>query len=108
MRRQPDEPTRGRATAARHHQYTSCYAPLSSRPRILMRACNAGSSTPQAARREVCPMNGTGPTRCRHGARGLGPEEGMAVRDFVDENGVTWRVWPVTPDALQPRTAAED
>jgi hypothetical protein len=32
----------------------------------------------------------------------------MAVRDFVDENGVTWRVWPVTPDALQPRTAAED
>jgi hypothetical protein len=32
----------------------------------------------------------------------------MAVRDFVDANGISWRVWPVTPDALQPRTAAED
>jgi hypothetical protein len=32
----------------------------------------------------------------------------MAVRDFVDANGVSWKVWPVTPDALQPRTAAED
>jgi hypothetical protein len=32
----------------------------------------------------------------------------MTVRDFVDANGVSWRVWPVTPDALQPRTAAED
>jgi hypothetical protein len=32
----------------------------------------------------------------------------MAVRDFVDGNGVSWRVWPVTPEALQPRTAAED
>jgi hypothetical protein len=32
----------------------------------------------------------------------------MAVRDFLDAGGVTWRVWPVTPDALQPRTAAED
>jgi hypothetical protein len=32
----------------------------------------------------------------------------MAVRDFVDANNVSWRVWPVTPDALQPRTAAED
>lgn len=32
----------------------------------------------------------------------------MAVRDFVDANGMSWRVWPVTPDALQPRTAAED
>jgi hypothetical protein len=32
----------------------------------------------------------------------------MAVRDFVDANGVSWRVWPVTPEALQPRTAAED
>jgi hypothetical protein len=32
----------------------------------------------------------------------------VAVRDFVDANGVSWRVWPVTPEALQPRTAAED
>ena len=32
----------------------------------------------------------------------------MAVRDFVDANGVAWRVWPVTPEALQPKTAAED
>lgn len=32
----------------------------------------------------------------------------MAVRDFVDANGTTWKVWPVTPESLQPRTAAED
>jgi hypothetical protein len=32
----------------------------------------------------------------------------MAVRDFVDANGVSWRVWPVTPEALRPRTAVED
>jgi hypothetical protein len=32
----------------------------------------------------------------------------MAVRDFVDGSGVSWKVWPVTPDALQPKTAAED
>lgn len=32
----------------------------------------------------------------------------MAVRDFVDANGVSWKVWPVTPESLQPRTAAED
>jgi hypothetical protein len=32
----------------------------------------------------------------------------MAVRDFVDANGVPWRVWPVTPDTISPRTAAED
>jgi hypothetical protein len=32
----------------------------------------------------------------------------MAVRDFVDTNGITWRVWPVTPESLQPKTAAED
>jgi hypothetical protein len=32
----------------------------------------------------------------------------MAVRDFVDSNGVSWRVWPVSPAALQPKTAAED
>lgn len=32
----------------------------------------------------------------------------MAVRDFVDANGVSWRVWPVTPEAIQPKTAVED
>jgi hypothetical protein len=32
----------------------------------------------------------------------------MAVRDFVDLNGVKWRVWPVTPSSIQPKTAAED
>ena len=32
----------------------------------------------------------------------------MAVRDFIDADGVTWRVWPVTPESLQPKTAAED
>jgi hypothetical protein len=32
----------------------------------------------------------------------------MAVRDFLDADGVSWRVWPVTPEALQPKTAAED
>ena len=32
----------------------------------------------------------------------------MAVRDFVDAKGTTWKVWPVTPTSLQPKTAAED
>jgi len=32
----------------------------------------------------------------------------MAVRDFVDLKGVKWRVWPVTPTSIQPKTAAED
>jgi hypothetical protein len=32
----------------------------------------------------------------------------MAVRDFVDAEGVRWKVWPVIPETLQPRTAAED
>jgi hypothetical protein len=32
----------------------------------------------------------------------------MAVRDFVDADGVSWRVWPVTPAAIRPRTAIED
>jgi hypothetical protein len=32
----------------------------------------------------------------------------MAVRDFVDAEGVRWSVWPVVPEALQPKTAAED
>jgi hypothetical protein len=32
----------------------------------------------------------------------------MAVREFVDAEGVKWSVWPVIPEALQPKTAAED
>jgi hypothetical protein len=32
----------------------------------------------------------------------------MAVRDFMDSNGINWKVWPVTPESLQPKTAAED
>jgi len=32
----------------------------------------------------------------------------MAVRDFVDENGNKWRVWPVLRSSIHPRTAAED
>ena len=32
----------------------------------------------------------------------------MAVRDFVDLKGVTWKVWPVTPHSIQPKTAVED
>ncbi len=32
----------------------------------------------------------------------------MAVRDFVDDDGVRWKVWPVTPETLHPKTAAED
>jgi hypothetical protein len=32
----------------------------------------------------------------------------MAVRDFVDAEGVRWKVWPVRPETLQPKTAAED
>jgi hypothetical protein len=32
----------------------------------------------------------------------------MAVRDFVDAAGVSWKVWPVIPEVLQPKTAAED
>ena len=32
----------------------------------------------------------------------------MAVRDFVDANGVAWKVWPVTPETLHPKTASED
>ena len=32
----------------------------------------------------------------------------MAVRDFVDAQGVRWKVWPVVPETLQPKTAAED
>jgi hypothetical protein len=32
----------------------------------------------------------------------------MAVRDFVDEKGTKWRVWPVLRSSIHPRTAAED
>ena len=32
----------------------------------------------------------------------------MAVRDFVDPKGVKWRVWPVTPTSIHPKTAVED
>jgi hypothetical protein len=32
----------------------------------------------------------------------------MAVREFVDAEGVRWSVWPVVPESLQPKTAAED
>jgi hypothetical protein len=32
----------------------------------------------------------------------------MAVRDFVDEQGTKWRVWPVLRSSIHPRTAAED
>ena len=32
----------------------------------------------------------------------------MAVREFVDAEGVRWKVWPVVPETLQPKTAAED
>lgn len=32
----------------------------------------------------------------------------MSVRDFTDDQGVTWRVWAVDPEAVQPRTRAED
>lgn len=32
----------------------------------------------------------------------------MAVRDFVDANGVGWKVWRVDPQTIYPTTAAED
>ena len=32
----------------------------------------------------------------------------MAVRDFKDEQGTRWRVWPVLRSSIHPRTAAED
>ena len=32
----------------------------------------------------------------------------MAVRDFVDEEGTKWRVWPVLRSSIHPKTAAED
>lgn len=32
----------------------------------------------------------------------------MASREFIDSKGNEWRVWDVTPDAMHPRTKAED
>ncbi|HEX4685100.1 MAG TPA: hypothetical protein VH277_20450 [Gemmatimonadaceae bacterium] len=32
----------------------------------------------------------------------------MAVREFTDENGTTWRAWDIRPDAIHPQTKAED
>ena len=32
----------------------------------------------------------------------------MAVRDVVDENGITWKVWSVAAASFHPKTAAED
>ncbi len=32
----------------------------------------------------------------------------MGLREFRDSKGVQWKVWSVTPDALDKRTAAED
>ena len=32
----------------------------------------------------------------------------MAVRDIVDEDGTSWKVWAVMSSAIHPKTAAED
>jgi hypothetical protein len=32
----------------------------------------------------------------------------MAVREFQDDGGTTWRVWCITPEAIHPITRAED
>jgi hypothetical protein len=32
----------------------------------------------------------------------------MAVRDIVDEDGNSWKVWAVMSSAIHPKTAAED
>jgi hypothetical protein len=32
----------------------------------------------------------------------------MGLRDFTDSRGTVWKVWDVTPDQLDRRTAAED
>jgi hypothetical protein len=32
----------------------------------------------------------------------------MAVRDFIDEQGKTWRVWCILPESIHPITRAED
>ena len=32
----------------------------------------------------------------------------MAIREFVDEQGTSWRVWCILPEAIHPVTRAED
>lgn len=32
----------------------------------------------------------------------------MAVREFTDEHGKRWRAWDIHPDAIRPKTRAED
>jgi len=32
----------------------------------------------------------------------------MAVRDFIDEKEIKWKVWPVLRTSIHPRTAVED
>ena len=32
----------------------------------------------------------------------------MAVRDFIDEKEIKWKVWPVLRASIHPRTAVED
>jgi hypothetical protein len=32
----------------------------------------------------------------------------MAVREFTDEQGRSWRAWDIRPDAIHPKTKAED
>ena len=32
----------------------------------------------------------------------------MALREFKDSKGSSWKVWDVTPESLDKRTAAED
>lgn len=34
--------------------------------------------------------------------------ESMAVREFTDESGTQWRAWDIRPDAIHPKTKAED
>jgi hypothetical protein len=37
-----------------------------------------------------------------------GKQESMAVREFTDQNGIQWRAWDIRPDAIHPKTKAED
>ena len=30
------------------------------------------------------------------------------MRDVVDEKGTKWKIWPVSPSSIHPKTAAED
>jgi hypothetical protein len=34
-------------------------------------------------------------------------EEGVALREYVDRQGVQWRVWDVTPEGMNPATVRE-